>query len=198
MSALWPRRWTTGENRGRTAGVHEEFSPLAVRPILTSEKPVLHQKARPVQRVDGSVRKLLDDMVETMRAAPGVGLAGPQIGVLLRVVVIEYDEKLYKLVNPEITWTAADRVTADEGCLSIPGYQGAVERHQRVKVRAKDHKGKNQFISAEDWLARILQHEIDHLDGILYTDRMAPGERLYRVEETEEVTRRELAGASGD
>jgi peptide deformylase len=170
---------------------------VAIRPILTSEKPVLHQKARPVQRLDGNLRKLLDDMVDTMRAAPGVGLAGPQIGVALRVVVVEYDEKLYKLVNPEITWASAERLTADEGCLSIPGYQGPVERHHSVKVRAKDHRGKNVFIAAEEWLARILQHEIDHLDGILYTDRMAPGERLYRVEEASEggPAPRELAGA---
>lgn len=169
---------------------------MAIRPILTSEKPVLHQKARPVQRVDGSVRKLLDDMVETMRAAPGVGLAGPQIGVLSRLVVVEYDEKLYRLVNPEITWASAERGIADEGCLSIPGYQGAVERCERVKVRARDHKGKNLFIAADGWLARIFQHEIDHLDGILYTDRMAPGARLYRVEQVEEGPARELAGAS--
>src|SRR6202007_3367147 len=104
-------------------------------------------------------RKLLEDMVDTMRKAPGVGLAGPQIGVGLRVIVAEYDEKLWTLVNPEITWTSRERETADEGCLSIPGYVGAVERHQRVKVRAKDQKGKPLTIDAEGWFAPILHHE---------------------------------------
>lgn len=181
--------------------MHDEELSLAIRPILTSEKPVLHQKARPVQRVDGAVRKLLDDMVETMRAAPGVGLAAPQIGVPSRVTVIEYEDQLFKLVNPEVTWTSAEREVADEGCLSIPGYAGAVERHCRVKVRAKDHKGKNVFISADGWLARIFQHEIDHLDGILFTDRMAPGERLHPVTDVEEgpvEETRELSRASRD
>ena len=166
--------------RSRVPGVQEDC-PLAVRPILTSEKPVLHQKARPVQRVDGQIRKLLDDMVDTMRAAPGVGLAGPQIGVSSRVIVIEYEDDLFKLVNPEITWASSEREVADEGCLSIPGYTGAVERHSRVKVRAKDQKSKNVSIEAGDWLARIFQHEIDHLDGILFPERMAPGERLRPV-----------------
>lgn len=151
---------------------------MPVRPILTSEKPVLRQKARPVGRVDTAVRKTLEDMVDTMRAAPGVGLAGPQIGVLQRLVVVEFEERLYYLVNPEIAWASTERELADEGCLSIPGYVGAVERPVKVKVRAKDAKGKNLGITADAWLARIFQHEIDHLDGILYTDRMAPGERL--------------------
>jgi peptide deformylase len=176
--------------------VWKRSQSLAVRPILTSEKPVLHQKARPVQRVDGTIRKLLDDLVDTMRAAPGVGLAAPQIGVLWRVIVVDYEDTLYRLVNPEITWASQEQTIADEGCLSIPGYQGAVERHERVKVRAKDHKGKNLFIPADGWLARIFQHEIDHLDGILYTDRMAPGERLYRVEDVQEGPAQALVGAS--
>lgn len=151
---------------------------MAIRPILSSEKPILHQRARPVQRADIAVRKLLRDMVDTMRDAPGVGLAGPQIGVPLRVVVIEYEETLYKLVNPEITWLSAERSTADEGCLSLPGYVGAVERADRVRVRAKNEQGKAISLNPAGWLARIFQHEIDHLDGILFSDRMAPGERL--------------------
>lgn len=99
---------------------------MAVRTILTADKPVLRMKARPVQKVDQAIRRLLEDMVDTMRDAPGVGLAGPQIGESLRVVVIEYDEKLYKLVNPEIVWHSSQTITDDEGCLSIPGYVGAV------------------------------------------------------------------------
>ena len=170
---------------------------MAVRPILTAEKPVLRHKARPIGRVDATVRKLLDDMVDTMREAPGVGLAAPQIGVSLRAITVEYDEQLWTLVNPEITWTSRAREIADEGCLSIPGYVGAVERHQRVKVRAKDQKGKPTTIEADGWVARIFQHEIDHLDGILYTDRMAPGERLRVVhpDEDEEGEPAALAAA---
>jgi peptide deformylase len=160
-----------------------EAKRLARRTIMTSEKPILRMKAKPVQRVDHSIRKLLDDMVDTMRDAPGVGLAGPQIGELLRVVVIEYDEILFKLVNPEITWSSRVIVDEEEGCLSIPGYRGLVPRHAAVKVRARDFKGKPTQIRAEDHLARIFQHEIDHLDGILFPDRMAPGERLRPIDE---------------
>lgn len=159
---------------------------MAVRPIFTSDKPVLRQKARPIQRVDGTIRKTLDDMVDTMRAAPGVGLAGPQIGLSQRLVVVEYEDRLYRLVNPELTWTSAERDLADEGCLSIPGYVGTVERHARVRLRAKDHKGKNFSLVADGWLARIFQHELDHLDGVLFTDRMAPGERLRPVQDDDE------------
>lgn len=163
---------------------------MAVLPILTSERPVLRQKARPVQRVDNTVRKLLADMVETMRVAPGVGLAAPQIGVSSRIVVIEFEDQLFKLVNPEITWLSHETEIADEGCLSIPGYAGEVERHTKVKVRAKDIKGRSIFLTPDGWLARIFQHEIDHLDGILFPDRMAPGARLRPVidepEETED------------
>ena len=151
---------------------------MAIRRIYTADKPVLHQKAKPVQRIDATLRKLLDDMVETMRDAPGVGLAAPQIGMLLRVAVVEYEEQLYKVVNPEITWVSEERDVAEEGCLSIPDFVGSVERFTAIRVRAKDEKGKLHTIEAAGWLARIFQHEIDHLDGILYTDRMAPGERL--------------------
>lgn len=170
----------TGPLRAKWA---REGIPLAVLPILTSEKPVLRLKARPVQRIDPSLRRLLDDMVETMRAARGVGLAGPQVGVSSRIVVIEFEDQVFKLVNPEITWASHETEVADEGCLSIPGYAGAVERHLRVKVRAKDARGKNLQMTPDGWLARIFQHEIDHLDGILFPDRMAPGERLRPVTE---------------
>jgi peptide deformylase len=160
---------------------------VAVRTILTADKPVLRIKARPVQKVDQAIRKLLEDMVDTMRDAPGVGLAGPQVGESLRLVVIEYDENLYKLVNPEIVWHSSETITDDEGCLSIPGYIGAVTRASKVRVRAKNERGKAVTFEAEDWLARICQHEIDHLDGILFTDRMAPGERLRPATIAEEV-----------
>ncbi len=159
---------------------------MARRTILTSEKPILRMKAKPVQRVDHSIRKLLDDMVDTMRDAPGVGLAGPQIGEALRLVVVEYEEQLFTLVNPEITWYSREMVDDEEGCLSIPGYRGVVPRYVAVKVRARDNKGKPTQIRADDHLARIFQHEIDHLDGILYPDRMAPGERLRPIIEDDD------------
>jgi len=169
---------------------------LAIRPILTSEKPILHQRAKAIARADIATRRLLRDMVDTMRDAPGVGLAGPQIGVPLRVVVIEYEQILYKLINPEITWLSSERVVADEGCLSIPGYIGAVERSERVKVRAKNEQGKAISLAPEGWLARIFQHEVDHLDGILFPDRMAPGERLRPApdEEAEEPAEKVASG----
>jgi peptide deformylase len=158
---------------------------LAIRTILTDDKPIVRQRAKPVIRPDKPTRTLLRDMVETMRDAKGVGLAGPQIGVGLRVVVIDYEETLYRLINPEITWMSTERLTADEGCLSIPGYYGAVERAESVRVRAKNEQGKAIILHPAGWLARIFQHEIDHLDGILFTDRMAPGERLWKSEDTE-------------
>jgi peptide deformylase len=158
---------------------------LALLPIYTSERAVLRQKARPVQRIDRETRRLLDDMLETMRHAPGVGLAGPQVGVSARLIVVEYEEHTFQLVNPELTWFSHETEVADEGCLSIPGYAGPVRRHLKVKVRAKDARGKPLSLTADGWLARIFQHEVDHLDGILFPDRMAPGERLRPVAEAE-------------
>jgi peptide deformylase len=156
---------------------------LAIRLIYTADKPVLRIKARPVQRVDQTIRKLLDDMVDTMHEANGAGLAAPQVGNSVRAIVLWHDDKQFKLVNPEITWTSSEMEVDEEGCLSIPGYRGNVPRHAAIKVRAKDAKGRNTQIRADGRLARIFQHEIDHLDGILFTDRMAPGERLWRVQE---------------
>jgi peptide deformylase len=121
-----------------------------------------------------------------MHEARGVGLAGPQVGVSSRIIVVEFDEQLFKLINPEITWTSHETEIADEGCLSIPGYAGPVERYVKVKMRAKDVRGKGVSITPEGWLARIFQHEVDHLDGILFPDRMAPGERLRLVSDADD------------
>jgi peptide deformylase len=156
---------------------------LAVRTIQTSDKPVLRIKAKPVQRVDNGVRKLLDDMMETMHDSYGAGLAAPQVGESVRAIVLVYEEAEFKLVNPEITWTSHERETDEEGCLSIPGYRGLVSRPKAIRVRAKDRSGHPVHIRADGRLARIFQHEIDHLDGVLFTDRMAPGELLWRVVE---------------
>lgn len=148
---------------------------MAIRKILTMDKPVLRAKAKKVSRFDAYLDKLVNDMWETMRAAPGVGLAAPQIGESIRVLVAEYEDEQVALVNPEIIKRSEEEVLGTEGCLSIPGYIGEdVPRAQSITVKARDPHGKEIRIKAEDWFARILQHEIDHLDGILYIDHIAP------------------------
>jgi len=121
-----------------------------------------------------------------MRAADGVGLAAPQIGVPWRLFVAEVDEQVYALINPRVVKSSEETETADEGCLSLPGLRGAVERPARVTVRGQNRRGKEQTIEAEGLLARCFQHEIDHLDGILYTDRMKPDAVLHPVDESDE------------
>ncbi len=156
----------------------------AVRPIVYVGEPVLRQKARRVRDFDGKLHVLLDDMRETLLAAPGVGLAAPQVGVSQRVIVVrlpddeesveEYGEQAgvwYEVVNPEIIRSSREKVDGIEACLSVPGYFGRVERHVEIVVRGQDRNGKEIRVRARDWLARVFQHEIDHLDGILYIDR---------------------------
>lgn len=163
---------------------------MAIREIITPVNPVLRQKAKKVTTYNQALKTLVDDMVDTMREAPGVGLAAPQVAVGLRVIVVEYAEepelpedaepvepaeppkpKLYKIVNPEIVKASEEMVTGAEGCLSLPGYNGQVPRHKAVAVKGFNLQGKPIKIKAEGWLARIFQHEIDHLDGILFIDR---------------------------
>lgn len=154
---------------------------MALLKIYTGAAPVLRRKARPLRRVDASTRKLAADMLETMRVAPGVGLAAPQVGIPERLIVVEYDDDQYALANPEITKRSDATAVAEEGCLSLPSLYGDVERALSVRVQALDLSNKRVTIEAEGWLARIFQHEIDHLDGILFTDRMAPGAPLRHV-----------------
>jgi peptide deformylase len=152
---------------------------MAILEIVTFPDPFLRLKAKQVTKFDAELQTLIENMFETMRAAPGVGLAAPQIGESLRLVVVEYTEdedenakpKKYVLINPEIVRRSEEMVTDLEGCLSLPGLVGSVERHQSVTVKAKNRFGKPLKIEAEEWLARIFQHEIDHLDGVLYIDR---------------------------
>jgi peptide deformylase len=163
---------------------------MAVRQILTAEHPVLHQKAKKVKRVDAAIQKLIEDMLESMRAAHGLGLAAPQIGIGLRVFVIEMPEdeedphtgEKVILVNPEIIEAEGEQI-GEEGCLSIPGYVGMVRRAMKVSVKGLNRKGKEVRVKGEGLLARALLHEMDHLDGILYTDRLEKPEDLYRVGE---------------
>ncbi len=168
---------------------------MAILDIVTFPEPSLRLKAKQVTKFDTELQTLVDNMFETLRAAPGVGLAAPQIGESLRLVVVEYTEdedenakpKKYVLVNPEIIKRSEEMVTDVEGCLSLPGLAGRVERHQAVTVKAKNRFGKPLKIEAEGWLARIFQHEIDHLDGVLYIDR---AEEVYELtpEEAEQIT----------
>jgi len=153
-----------------------------LRPILVLGNPVLRQKAKRVTQVDRSIQKLIDDMIETMRAAPGVGLAAPQVGVPLRLAVIEVEDKVTVIVNPEIVKTSGEH-ELDEGCLSVPGFWGRLRRAERVSVKALDRHGKELRIRDADGLfAQALQHEIDHLDGHLYIDRMDSLDKLQRSE----------------
>jgi len=151
-----------------------------VRDIVVVEDRRLRTKCPKVPKVDDSTRKLIDDMVDTMRDAPGIGLAAPQVGVPLRVIVAEVDDQLHALVNPEIIRAEGEQV-GDEGCLSIPGYAGEVKRFERVVVKAKNRAGKDVRVRGEGLLARCLQHEIDHIDGILFTDRLTSPDSLRKV-----------------
>ncbi len=158
---------------------------MTVRNIVTLPDPVLRRKARAVTKFDKEFQTLVDDMLETVRDAPGVGLAAPQIGVLERVLVVEYAEpeeveegeepievepKLYVLVNPEIVKASPETVVGIEGCLSVPLLVGEVERAQEVRIRGFNRRGQSMKLKVDGWLARIFQHEIDHLNGIVFTD----------------------------
>ena len=168
---------------------------MAIREIVTPPNPTLRQRAQKVHRITPEMTQLIDDLVETMRVAPGVGLAAPQIDVGLRVIVVEYAEgsededapekppKLYAVINPEITRTSKDRVLGNEACLSLPGYFGEVERYERVTVKGLNRHGQDFKLKANGWLARIFQHEIDHIEGILYIDRAT---QVWRIEEHED------------
>jgi len=148
-----------------------------------------------VARVDASIVRLLDDLAETMYAAPGAGLAAPQIGVGLRVCVVKGDENQhYGLVNPVIVKAEGSQV-GYEGCLSIPGWVGEVERYETVVVKGLNRRGKEVRIKASGFTARAFQHEIDHLDGILFTDRLTSLSTLRRVEELEAEEERSVAEA---
>ena len=160
---------------------------MALRNILTQENPRLRKNSKDVKEINDRILQLLDDMAETMYQAQGVGLAAPQVGVLKKVVVIDVSEtrdQLIELINPEIIYTEGE-VKDTEGCLSVPDKTGIVARPQKVKVKALNRKGEEVEYEGEDLLARAFCHEIDHLVGILFTDKMlAPSEE--DVEEFEE------------
>ncbi len=162
---------------------------MALHKIITTENPILRQKAKKVHRFDASMQKLVSDMFETMHAAAGVGLAAPQIAQSIRVFVAEFEDQKVAMFNPEII-KAEGEERATEGCLSIPGYVGDnIRRATLVVVKGQDVRGKPIKVRAEGWFARVLQHEIDHLDGILFLDR------LDRPEDLREVTEEEIEEA---
>ena len=160
---------------------------MAVLPICTLPAPVLRQKAKRVRTIDDPVRRLIADMLETMHADPGrVGLAAPQVGVSLRVIVIGIpEEEEIALINPQIVRRRGERMV-NEGCLSVPGYVGEIERAESVTAKGRDRNGKEIRIKADGLLAQALEHEIDHLNGILYVDHLESMDKLRKIE-TEEA-----------
>lgn len=168
-------------------------SAMAIRPILTAEAPILRERTKRVSRFDASLHRLLDDMLETMRDAPGVGLAANQIGVPLQVAIIEVDDTITELVNPQIVRTAGEQIDW-EGCLSLPGYVAEVGRYEKVTVKARDRHGREFRTRGIDLFGRALQHEIDHLNGTLYIDHLESLDELVRVHESEEVEEQTAAG----
>ena len=152
---------------------------MGLRKILTDKDPALHKVCRPVEKFDGRLHKLLDDMAETLEQANGVGLAAPQIGILRRVVLVDTGEEVLELINPTLLETSGEQVGA-EGCLSVPGKYGLVKRPNYAKVRAQDRYGNWYEAEGEELIARCFCHELDHLDGIVYTEVM---ERFLTEEE---------------
>ena len=159
---------------------------MAVFQIRTFPDPLLKQKAKRVTTIDRSIKKLVSDMIETLHAEPGrAGLAAPQIGVPLRVIVIGLPENEdIVLINPQIARRRGERMI-DEGCLSVPGYIGQIKRAESVTVKGRDQNGKETRIKAEGLLAQALEHEIDHLNGVLYLDHLESVEQLRKIEPEE-------------
>lgn len=176
---------------------------MALREIITVGHPHLRKRSRPVKKVTPAVRALIDDMVETMHAADGIGLAAVQIDELVRAIVIEVPEdedipgsgRLYTVINPEIVKMSRDTEVGTEGCLSVPGYVGEVERAVAVVVRGLDVRGKSLRLHPRGFLARVFQHEIDHCNGVLYIDRLTAPDRIWKVEVGEEEQREAADGA---
>ena len=162
---------------------------MALRKILTDGDPTLHKKARPVTSFDGRIHDLLDDLKETLEQAGGAGLAAPQVGILRRcVIVVDEKGQMLELVNPEIAEASEEIQDGFEGCLSVPGTWGMVERPMHVKVRAQDRNGQTFEVEGEGIVARCFCHEIDHLDGHLFTELT---DELYTQEELDAILEEE-------
>ena len=151
---------------------------MAKLTVLTAPDPRLKVKAKPVTKVDKDVRKLMDDMLETMYLAPGIGLAAPQVGVAKRVIVLDIagkdeDPAPLKMANPQIIWKSEETVTYEEGCLSVPEHYADVKRPSKIRVRYIDHENEIRELDAEGLLATCIQHEMDHLEGVLFIDKIS-------------------------
>ena len=165
---------------------------MALREILIVPDPRLKKECAPVEKVDDEIKTLLDDMLETMYAAPGIGLAAPQIGVMKRVVVMDVSDdkekpEPLKLINPEIIWESEETSVYQEGCLSIPEQYADVERPAEVGMRYMDENGETHEIEADGLLATCIQHEIDHLDGILFTDYLSALKRNMIIKKVQKL-----------
>ena len=155
---------------------------MAVIPIRVFPDPILKEKSKRVRVIDGSVQRLIGNMIETMHSAGGVGLAAPQLGTPLRVIVIGIPgEEDIALINPQVVRRSGERLV-DEGCLSIPGYIGPIKRAESVRVKGRDQNGKKIRIKADELLAQALEHEIDHLNGVLYIDYLEGMDKLRKIE----------------
>ncbi len=158
---------------------------MAVLPLRLVPDPILRQKAKRVRNIDDSISKLVEDMVDTMKANDGVGLAAPQVGASLRVIVIQVPgEDVLTMVNPELVKQVGEREVT-EGCLSIPGYRGVINRSETVTVKGLNLKGKEVRLKAKDLLAQALEHEVGHIQGTLYTDLLESMDNLYKLDDTE-------------
>jgi len=167
---------------------------MVVRRILTADEPLLREKTKRVADFDASLHRLLDDLLETMRDAPGIGLAANQVGVPLQVAVIEIEGKVTELINPKLVRRSGSMVDW-EGCLSIRGFVAEVERAEKVTVKARDRHGKEFRVKGDELLGRALQHEIDHLNGVLYIDYLESLEELVRVSEASDTVKEEAAAS---
>jgi len=155
---------------------------MSIIPVRVVPDPVLRQKSKRIRSMNNSIHRLIDDMLETMHSAGGVGLAAPQVGTLLRVIVIGIPgEEDFALINPEVVKGTGERLV-EEGCLSIPGYVGQVKRSEQVKVKGLSPNGKVRQIKAGELLAQALEHEIDHLNGVLYIDCLESMDKLRKIE----------------
>ncbi|MFP4640824.1 MAG: peptide deformylase [Dehalococcoidia bacterium] len=159
---------------------------MALLSIRHLPDPVLREKAKKISNIDGKIQKLIDDMIETMQQANGVGLAAPQVGVSLRLAVLQMPgEEPFAIINPEIVKRSGEQEVV-EGCLSVPGYAGEIKRPASVTVKGLDRHGKSIRIKASDLLAEALEHEIDHLNGNLYIDHVESNDKLYKTEQSSE------------
>jgi len=173
---------------------------MAVLPIITAPDPRLKVKCTPVDAVDSEVRQLMDDMLETMYLAPGIGLAAPQVGVTKRILVVDCSPKdgpaePIRMANPEIVWQSETLCLYEEGCLSLPEQYAEVERPDKVRVRYRDENDMEQELEAEGLLATCVQHEIDHLDGVIFVDHISSLKRRMILRRLQKLKRQQAVAA---